>query len=147
MEDEVCTKRKFSCKYMVYILPFAANMHCFFFFFITSLLWPPVLVTFTIPLHYQNPHGDTSEIEVPNEISPTRRRSNHCCPVSMDSGGIIALLDEFLPHWMLKMPRNLQMTIVTLIIVHLVILLSIVGYVMSGQYSRSGRADFKAKLK
>jgi sensor histidine kinase regulating citrate/malate metabolism len=60
---------------------------------------------------------------------------------------LIAMLEEFMPHWMLKMPRNLQMTIFTLVIVHLVILLSIVGYVMSGQYSRSGKADFKAKLK
>jgi hypothetical protein len=61
--------------------------------------------------------------------------------------GLIEALDIFLPHWILKLPRNLQTTIIVLVIAHLAILCSIVLYVASGMHSRSGKADFKAKLK
>lgn len=60
---------------------------------------------------------------------------------------ILSVVEVFLPGWMLKLPKHIQSTIVLLVAVHVFALLGVIFYVVSGAHSRSGKADFKAKLK
>ena len=60
---------------------------------------------------------------------------------------VIEFMDLLMPVWVAKLPRNLQVTIFSLVAAHIGILVLIIVYVLSGQYAKSGRADFKAKLK